>query len=103
MRVWSALLVLVACGHPANTLSDGSLFGSADAGYSTADGPPDGPYSTADGGADSAPDAPGSSPDAIHDGLVAIDAAIDSPVNSGPPPTTQIFNVWPLVANPGAT
>jgi len=88
----SVLVVLAACGHPANTPGDGNLFG-----------PPDGPYSTADGSPDSAADAPGSRPDAMPDGMLAIDAAIDGPVDSGPPPATQIFNVWPPIANPGDT
>ena len=87
MRSWSALaLVLAACGQPANTLGDGSVVG-------------DGPYGTADG----ASDAGGESPDAMPDGLVVIDGAIDGLVDAGPPPTTQIFNVWPPIANPGTT
>ena len=87
--MWSALLLLAACGHPANTISDGSVYGPPDAGSS---GPPD-----------TASDTPAPSPDAIPDATVPTDAAIDSPGNTGPPPTTQIFNVWPPIANPGTT
>src|SRR5262245_38293975 len=92
MRMWSALALLAACGNHPATLSDGSTFGQPDAGSSAADGPPG-----------SAGDAPGGGPDAMPDGMVAVDAAIDSPGNSGPPPATQIFNVWPKIANPGTT
>jgi hypothetical protein len=110
MRARSALLVLAACGHPANTLGDGSFYDPADGHSTMADGragsadapgaPADSPASVSDARPDSPADAGHS--DAPPDPIV-VDAGVDAPVNAGPPPTTQIFNAWPKIANPGST
>lgn len=110
MRTGLALVVLAACGRPANTLGDGSVFDQLDGQYGMADGrradapgsPPDSPGGVTDARPDSPADAGAISADAPPDPIV-VDAGVDAPVNAGPPPATQIFNTWPKIANPGST
>jgi hypothetical protein len=97
---WGLVLVLAACDRPTGSPNSNTPDGS----QSTPDGPPG--------------EVPDGRPDAVPDGFVIVDAGIDSPVDSsvdpvdssvdgpvdsGPPPTVQIFNVWPPIANPGTT